>query len=141
MGDLQINVPNGKKSTEVLLKNALQAPDLALTVVSIGRIAKAGYTVQFAEDSCTIKKGDDGPIIGQIPVGTNGLFKVEHAFAIDPSVEPVDILTLHHRLGHISGDAICTLACTSSITRLHFIRYLLPVTCDSCDYAKTTRKA
>src|SRR5260370_14806557 len=28
MGDLQINVPNGKKSTEVLLKNARHAPDL-----------------------------------------------------------------------------------------------------------------
>ena len=140
MGDLQINVPNGKKSTEVLLKNALHAPDLALTVVSIGRIAKAGYTVQFAEDSCTIKKGDDGPIIGQIPVGANGLFKVEHAFAIDTSVEPVDILTLHRRLGHISVDAIRTLVRTGSITGIQLIDDLPPFTCDSCEYAKTTRK-
>src|SRR5258707_9415829 len=38
---------NGETSSKVLLKDALYAPDLALTVVSIGRIAKAGYTVQF----------------------------------------------------------------------------------------------
>jgi hypothetical protein len=45
MGDIQIEVPNGATSSKVLLKNALHAPDLCLTVVSIGRIVKAGYTV------------------------------------------------------------------------------------------------
>src|SRR5713226_4707779 len=37
MGDLQIQVPNGETSSKVLLKDALYAPNLALTVISIGR--------------------------------------------------------------------------------------------------------
>src|SRR5258707_5099699 len=36
MVDLKINVPNGKKSTEVLLKNSQPQPDIALTVHSLG---------------------------------------------------------------------------------------------------------
>jgi len=141
MGNLQIQVPNGKTSLKVLLKDTLYMPDLALTVILIGHIAKAGYTIQFAEDSCKIKKGDNGPVIGQVPAGANGLFKVEHAFAIDVSAEPVDILTLHRRLGHISVDAIRTLIRSGSITGLQLIDDLPPFTCDSCEYAKTTRKS
>ena len=80
MGDLQIHMPNGATSSRILLKDTLYAPDLCLTVVSIGRIVKAGYTVQFAGSSCDIKRGENGPIIGRIPASTNGLFKVDHAF-------------------------------------------------------------
>jgi hypothetical protein len=46
IGDLRIRVPNGESSyTPVILRDALYAPEMALTVVSIGRIAKAGLTV------------------------------------------------------------------------------------------------
>jgi hypothetical protein len=142
MGDLEIQVPNGKASTKVLLKDALHAPDLCLMVVSIGRIIKAGYTMEFIDGHCNIKRGPDGPIIGQIPVTQNGLFRTEHAFAAAnlTSAEPVDILMLHRRLGHISVDAIHALVHTGSITGVHVIDDFPPFTCDLCEYAKTTRK-
>jgi len=45
-GTLQIKVPNGPSpAMPILLRKALYAPDIGVTVVSIGRIAKAGYTV------------------------------------------------------------------------------------------------
>jgi hypothetical protein len=143
MGDLQIEVPNGATSNKVLLKDTLHAPDLCLTVVSIGRIVKAGFTVQFAGKSCDIKRGEDGHVIGRIPAGANGLFRVEHAFAATDNVtsaEAVDILTLHRRLGHISVDAIRALIRAGSITGVHVIDDFPPFICDSCEYAKTTRK-
>jgi hypothetical protein len=55
MGDLLIEVPNGKSSTKIVLCNVLYTPDLGLTVVSIGRIVKAGYTVEFNQGCCNIK--------------------------------------------------------------------------------------
>ena len=143
MGDIQIEVPNGATSSKVLLKNALHVPDLCLTVVSIGRIVKASYTVQFAGNSCNIMKKDDGGTIGCIPVGANGLFKDDHAFAVSDnafSAEPVNILTLHRRLGHISVDSIRALMRAGSITGLHVIDNFPPFICDSCEYAKTTHK-
>ena len=144
MGDLQIHVPNGTTLSQILLKDTLYAPDLCLTVVSIGHIVKAGYTVQFAESSCDIKRGENGPIIGCISASANGLFKVDHAFtATDESAlaKPIDILMLHRRLGHISVNAIRTLICAGSITGIQLIDNFPPFICDSCEYAKTTQKA
>jgi hypothetical protein len=142
--DLQIKLPNGKKLMQVLLKDALHAPDLALTVVSVGCIMKVGYNTEFDKivQKCHIYRKKTGPIISQIPVGPNYLFKVKHTLsATDESLaQSMDILTLHQRLGHISVNAIHALICAGSITGLQLIDDFPPFTCDSCKYAKTTRK-
>ena len=137
-GDLEINVPNGASSTKVLLRDALYAPDMGLTVVSIGRIVKAGCTVQFEDGTCKIIR--DGHTIGNVPASANGLFKVDHALAAADSLEHVDILTLHRRLGHISLDAIRTLIRNKAVSGIHLIDDHPTLSCDSCEYAKTTRK-
>ena len=77
MGDLQIRVPNGESFTPVILKDALYAPEMALTIVSIGRITKAGCAVTFEGDSCTIKN-HTCKLIGVVPASINGLYKVDH---------------------------------------------------------------
>ena len=45
IGDVIIKVPNGATRSTILLCDVLHAPDLALTVVSIGRIVQVGYSV------------------------------------------------------------------------------------------------
>ena len=42
LGDLKIDVPNNSLSTRITLKDALYAPDMSLTVVTISKIADAG---------------------------------------------------------------------------------------------------
>ena len=138
-GDLQIQVPNGASSNKILLRDALYAPDMGLTVVSIGRIVKAGCSVQFEDGSCKIKC--NGSTIGSIPASTNGLYKVEHSLVAASAPEFIDILMLHHCLGHISVDAIRSLLRTNAVTGLHLLDDFPPFTCDSCEYAKMTRKA
>jgi hypothetical protein len=140
MGDLPIDVPNGASSTRVVLRDVLHAPDLGLTVVSIGRIIQAGCSVEFDEGYCHIKKKADGRTIGKIPAA-NGLFKVDHACVAATSEETVDILTLHRRLGHISTDAIRALIRSNAVAGLHVIDNFPSFTCDSCEHAKMTRKA
>jgi Pol polyprotein len=99
MGDLKVQLTNGGKWSKVLLKDILHTPDMTLTIVSIGYIMKARYNVKFDEDEqvCWICKKKNGPVIRCIPVGTNNLFKVEHALSasMQPLAQPVDILTLH----------------------------------------------
>ena len=140
-GDLKINVPNGESSTPITLKDTLYAPDMTMTVVSISRIAAAGYSVAFEGKSCQIKS-KTGKIVGDIPAAPNGLYKVEHSLAAAAAAEQVDILTVHRRLGHISADTIRSLVRTNAVTGLHLIdpTPTSPLVCDSCDYAKTTRK-
>ena len=56
-GDLRIEVPNGEFSTPVILKDALHAPDIGMTIVLINRITLAGYSVSFEGNSCKIRNG------------------------------------------------------------------------------------
>ena len=54
MGDLEIDMPNGSKTTTMMFKNAIHAPQMAFTLISISRLDKAGYQVTFKKGMCTI---------------------------------------------------------------------------------------
>jgi len=137
---LQIDVPNGEVLTPVLLKDTLHAPQIGLTVVSIGRIAKASYSVSFKDNHCKIRKDQDRHVVGSIPTTGNGLYKVEHTLMASTTLEQVNILTLHQRLGHVSLDTIQSLVHNNAVTGLHIIDDGSPFFCESCEYAKATRK-
>ena len=140
-GDLQIDVPNRQSTTPVTLHDTLHTPDMALTIVSISQIVNSGCSVSFKKKSCKIKN-KSGKVVGDIPASSNGLFKVEHSFmaASTNTVEQVNIHMLHRCLGHISADAICNLIHFNAITGIKLIDNGSPIICQSCEYAKLTRK-
>src|ERR1700678_357792 len=53
-GDMHIMMPNGKSTTRILLKDVLYAPKMGITLVSIGKIDSAGYTVLFHKSQLQI---------------------------------------------------------------------------------------
>ena len=139
LGDLKIDVPNGSSSTRIVLKDALYAPDMGMTVVSVGKIASAGCTVSFEGKKCRIKN-KEGRTIGRISASANGLYRVDHPITAAAAQEQVDLLTVHRRLGHISVDSIRTLVRANAVTGLQIIDPSSPISCDSCAHAKATRK-
>ena len=140
MGDLRIRVPNGESFTPVILCDALYAPSMALTVVSISRIAKAGLSVAFEGSTCKITN-QKGAVVGTIPSNNNGLYRVEHVCAATAAAdEVIDIRTLHRRLGHVAASSIRALVRTQAIQGVSLIDDGQPIYCESCEYAKTTRK-
>src|SRR6266581_8006836 len=88
-GDLRIEVPHGESSTPIILKDVLHAPEMGLTIVSIDRICKAGNSVMFKDDICTIKNKDN-KVIGIIPASANRLYKVKHVHMAMVALECVD---------------------------------------------------
>jgi hypothetical protein len=138
-GDLRVEVPNGESSMTVLLCDALHAPDMGLTVVSISQIASTGYSVSFEGKSCKIKN-KVGVTIGDIPASATGLYKVEHAYAATDMLERVDLPTLHRRLCHISADSICSLFRHHLIDGIDLVDDGSTLLCNSCEYAKFTHK-
>jgi transposase InsO family protein len=134
-----VEVPNGKSTTPVLLCDTLHAPDMGLTIVSISRITDAGHSVSFEGQSCKIKN-KTGVLIGDIPASMSGLYKVEHAYSAKEALERVDLPTLHRRLGHIAADTICSLVRNHLIDGVNLIDDGSPLLCDSCEYAKFTKK-
>jgi transposase InsO family protein len=141
MGDLQIDVPNGSESTRITLRDALYAPEMSLTVISINKIASAGYSVIFEGKICQIKN-KSGKIVGKIKARPNGLYRVDRPILAAAAAQEsqVDILTAHRRLGHISADAIRDLTRANAVTGLHIIDPSSHISCDSCEHAKSTRK-
>jgi hypothetical protein len=47
IGNIRVQIPNGKNTTTILLKDVLYAPNLGLTLVSISCAAAAGYSLLF----------------------------------------------------------------------------------------------
>jgi hypothetical protein len=75
-GDVHIQVPNEDKATEVVLRDMLHTPEMGLTVISVRRISNTSHAVAFEGNICKIKN-KSGDIIGSIPAGPNGLYKVK----------------------------------------------------------------
>ena len=77
-GDLKIDAPNGDTTTPMFLHDALHAPDMAHTTISISRLTSTGNTVTFKDKACEIEN-KSGEVIARIPVSHSGLYKVERA--------------------------------------------------------------
>jgi gag-polypeptide of LTR copia-type len=54
VGDLHIELPNGSGKIKTILKNAIHAPEMAFTLISISRLDKAEFSITFNKGMCTI---------------------------------------------------------------------------------------
>ena len=55
IGDVRIDLPNGSKQMKAILKEAIYAPDMAFTLVSISWLDNAGSSITFSKGMCIIK--------------------------------------------------------------------------------------
>jgi hypothetical protein len=74
MGDLHLELLNGLGKMKTVFKNAIHAPDMAFTLISISRLDKAGYSVTFKKGMCIVKNPKE-VTIATIP-HSNRLYKI-----------------------------------------------------------------
>ena len=142
-GDLRVKVPNGHSMTTILLKDVLHCPDMGLTLISISRVAAAGYASLFRGSTCKIfdqRKKQIGEVHAK-----NGLYRVDHYAERREEMGGVakEVLTveeLHRRMGHIAPDAAKRLVSEGAVTGIELDLSSELKSCDSCEYAKATRK-
>jgi hypothetical protein len=137
--DLEIEVPNGESPTPIILKDVLHAPEMGITIISVNRIAKAGYSVTFKNNVCQIRNKSD-KIIGSIPVSQNSLYKVKRVYAAATPEERVDLVTLHRCLAHIAPDAIRKMVKGGAIEGIQLVDDGSTLVCKACEQAKAMRK-
>ena len=137
--DVVIDIPNGKSSTPIRLKDVLHALDMGATIVSISCIAKAGFLVCFEGQLCKIKDLCN-TVISVILASDNGLYKVDRVYTAITAPEHVDLAVMHRRLGHIALEAIRTLFRSGAAEGIQLIDNGSPLICDLCEHAKSTRK-
>lgn len=134
-----IDVPCGEKTNRVLLKDVLYAPDMGVTLVSVGRITAAGSVVVFRDNSCRIFNAAK-ELVGDIKA-SGGLYRVYHPKDYAARVtEVLSLYELHRRLGHISYDMTRELVTKGLVLGVQLDDSEPPKTCESCEHAKMTRK-
>src|SRR5580693_3210412 len=102
-GNLVIRVPNNGTERTLTLRNALHAPAVAYTLVSIGALDEEGYAAHIKDGRLEIVS-PRGERVGLIPRTPRRLYEVVHASASVDAAELITAMELHRRLGHISVD-------------------------------------
>ena len=67
------------RDVNVMLKDTLYAPDIAFTLISIGKCDDAGYQTVFAQQKCIVKDSN-GKILFEVPK-FHGLYQLDHELA------------------------------------------------------------
>src|SRR6202522_4191402 len=140
-GELVIDVPSGTGDTQLRLHDVLYSAEVGYTLVSVGRLDEAGFTVKFGGGKCVLV-GEDGVEVGVVPKTSTRIYKVEHEEAVaNVAEERLTLDALHRRMGHISLDAARKLLKDKMITGIRLVYSpTKDFFCASCVYAKATRK-
>ena len=142
-GDLHLELPNGSGKTKIVFKNAIHAPDMAFTLISISRLDEAGYSVTFNKRMCTVKK-PNGKTIATIP-HADGLYKIattSHSKAgttANAASIKMSISEAHRKLGHVAHSAIRHAVTKGFISGIELDDDSKVEFCEACAKAKSIR--
>ena len=142
-GDLIVDVPDGNNFTQLRLTDVQYSPNVAYTLVSIGRLDEEGFTATFGQGKCVLR-GPDGEKLGEVQRSARKSYKVEHEDGTANAAEEIlTIEKLHRRMGHASIQVIRDLVAKGMVTglRLEYTPTGKPFFCESCVYGKATRKS
>ena len=143
VGEMVIEVPNGVDESRLRLTEVLFSPEVGYTLVSIGRLDELGYSATFTDGKCILRDSCDD-LVGEIPKSNRGLYRVVHlpgGNSVNAATETVTVMELHRRMGHIAPSAARRLAEQGLVSGLKFdLSKDEPTFCESCVYAKATRK-
>jgi len=143
-GDMLIDVPKGKGTTRIRLRDVLYAPSMGLTLVSIGKITDSGASVLFHGNICCIHNSTH-VLLAEIPKD-KGLYQTftPHVESTGYVAKVADLLTideLHRKLGHVGHDAARILVDKGLVKGVELDRESKPSPCASCEWGKGHRKA
>ena len=139
-GEMVINIPNGVRTSQLKLTEVLYSSDVGYTLVSIGQLDDAGFTVIFANGKCIIQE-QNRQQVGIVVKSGWGLYRVAHNSDIaNTATEVLSLDQFHHCMGHISPETTRKLVTNGLVTEVKLEISLSgnPFFCESCIYAKAT---
>ena len=82
-GNVWIELPNGAKCTKTILKEAIHAPDMAFTLISVGQLDDAKCSTTLSGSMCTIHN-PSGHTMATIPCVT-----ISFSYAYHNRTDPI----------------------------------------------------
>ena len=126
-----VQVPNGGTESELTLHGALHAPSVTYTLVSIASLDKEGYHAHIGAGHLDLTS-PQGDRIGHVPRMQARLYKVVHTLDSANAVEPMSIMELHRRLGHIAVSSARKLVSSGAIIGVELDTNSQETECDAC---------
>ena len=129
---------------KVILKEAIYAPDMAFTLVSISQLDDAGSSITFSKGMCIIKN-PNGQTMATIP-WADGLYCLVNPYKSNLSghvnivAGKMSISEAHRKLGHISHTMIKHAITSGQITGIDLDMDLKPDFWKPCTKAKSTHQ-
>jgi hypothetical protein len=136
-GMLATLVPCNGQNTK-LLRDVLHAPAVTYTLVSLGILDEEGYNIRIG-GGCLSILSPSGEQVGQVKRTPRRLYKVTHSPESANAVEPLSIMELHRRLGHIAVASTRKLVSNGAIVGVSLDPNSEEMTCDTCIFARATR--
>jgi transposase InsO family protein len=143
-GDAKVLVSTGDKSyEEILLTNALYAPNARHNLVSVLRATEHGVNVFFSDHSCTLKQ--NGKIVA-LAVKSYGLYKLlaPRQGKILSVSDMQQAFLWHRRLAHVNAMDLAKLVSQEMATGVSITAQgassLKTYVCEPCIYGKHARK-
>jgi Pol polyprotein/zinc knuckle protein len=136
-GTLAIQVPNGDREIKLTLHRALHTPGVSYTLVSLATLDKEGYHAHIGAGHLDLTS-PQGEKVGCITQTSGCLYKVVHALDSTNAVEPVSVMELHRRLGHIAAASAQKLVESGAIVGVELDPSSLETDCDACIFACAT---
>ena len=128
----------------MIFKNAIHAPEMAFTLISISRLDKAGFAVNFKKGMCSINN-PKGKTIATIP-HSDGLYKIaagkweSKGKTANAANAKMSISEVHKKLGHIAHSAIKHAIANGQITGINLNMSSKPEFCEACAKAKSVQQ-
>jgi transposase InsO family protein len=142
-GDVQIEIPLARGTSTLLLKGVLYTPEVAYTIVSVGCLASAGYKTSFQDRKCQIFSCN-GDLAGEISQASGNTYRYEYVACLETAeamaTEPISLMDLHSRLGHISPHTVARLAKGGELMGVKLADTTVH-DCESCLYGRAKRAA
>jgi len=137
MGMLIVKTPvNGCKSV-LYLYNALYAPSVSYTLVSLGALDKEGFTSHIRDGHLWLTS-PSRELIVNIACNASHLYKYKHSLEYAHAVELLSVMELHHHLGHISIASTCKLIEIGAIKGIKLDPDMPESDCEACIFAHAT---
>ena len=133
-GTLVICAPNGNAQSSIILHDVLHAPAVGYTLVSLGALDRKGYRTSLGSSQLDLFAPEDKRI-ARIPQTQRSLYRVTHTRESVHAVEPISVMELHRRMGHIAPSSARTLVDNSLVQGIKLDPNSRKAPCDGCTFA------
>jgi Pol polyprotein, beta-barrel domain/GAG-pre-integrase domain/Integrase core domain len=131
-----------KKGQDIMLRDVLYAPQAALCLISVGRLADDNMTVLFRKGKCTVWNADN-KIVAKVIRRERGLYTLvanhpQRDYSCLAHTTPT-VATWHKHLGHVSYQSIIDMAKHNMAKGMPVDLSLTPSTCEYCILGKQAK--